>query len=88
MSTDGSPEPTAVRQAVRDGIVDGVQSVLSIVLWSVLSILSLLSSVGLVAFGTTTSEGVVSLGLVGLGAFIVVCSVYLLYLLHWVDRRR
>ncbi|WP_330630311.1 hypothetical protein [Halocatena halophila] len=87
MSTDGSPEPDVVRQAVRDGIVDGVRSVLSIAIWSVLSIFCLLSGIGLVALGTTAS-GVVSLGLVGLGGVLVVCSVYLLYLLHWVDRRR
>ncbi|MXR43021.1 hypothetical protein GRX01_16950 [Halobaculum sp. WSA2] len=73
---------TELSEAVEDAIARAGHSLLSTIFWSVLAIFTVLVGAQAIQFGVAGS-GLGALGLIVLGAFISLCSLYLLYSLHW-----
>lgn len=68
--------------AVEDAIARAGHSLFSTIFWTILSIFAVLVGAQAIQFGLLGS-GLGALGLIILGAFISLCSLYLLYALHW-----
>ena len=77
-------DSTQIRDAVQEGVARAGRSLLSTVFWTVLAIIAILVGVQGIQFGLD-GAGIVAVGYVGGGLFVVVCSLYLLYSLHWID---
>ena len=72
-----------IRAIVRDELIGTSRTLIGTVFWTILSVFAFL--VGLQSFQLAlyTPSLVASVGFVLMGVFVVVASLYLLYLLHW-----
>jgi hypothetical protein len=72
-----------LRRAVRDGVSQAGRSLLSTVLWTVLSVLGVLVGLQLIQLAFFSLGAAVSAGFAAAGALVTASSAYLLYDLHW-----
>lgn len=72
-----------IRAIVRDELIGTSRTLIGTLFWTILSVCAFL--VGLQSFQLAlyTLSLVASVGFVLVGVFVVVASLYLLYLLHW-----
>jgi hypothetical protein len=75
---------TELRATVDDAIARASRSLVSTIIWTVLAIFAFLVGAQSIQFGVAGS-GLGAAGLIGLGGFVSLCSLYLLYSLHWSD---
>jgi len=73
---------TAISDAVEDAIDRAGYSLLSTVFWTILAVFTILVGAQAIQFGLMGAE-FSAIGLIGVGGFIIFCSLYLLYSLHW-----
>ncbi|TKX84646.1 hypothetical protein EXE43_17785 [Halorubrum sp. SS5] len=73
---------TELSDVVEDAIARAGHSLFSTIFWTALSIFAVLVGAQAIQFGLLGS-GLGAFGLIILGAFIILCSLYLLYALHW-----
>ena len=72
-----------LRRAVRDGVSQAGRSLLSTVVWTVLSVLGVLVGLQLIQIAFFSLGAVVSVGFAAVGALVTASSAYLLYDIHW-----
>ena len=80
--SDGLDE-NRVRAIVRDEILRTSRSLIGTLIWTVLSVFTVLLGLQLVQIALSTSSMLATVGISLVGTLVVAASLYLLYLLHW-----
>lgn len=75
---------TELRATVDDAIARASRSLVSTIIWTLLALFALLVGAQSIQFGLAGS-GIGAAGLIALGGFVSLCSLYLLYSLHWLE---
>lgn len=72
-----------VRAIVRDEVISSSRTLIGTILWTILSVFTVLVGLQLFQLAFSTSSVLALVGFVLAGGLVLGASLYLLYLLHW-----
>jgi hypothetical protein len=83
MSSSDSLSEENVRAIVREEIIGTSRTLIGTIFWTIVSVFAVLVGLQLFQLALSTPSPLAITGFVLVGTFVLISSLYLLYLLHW-----